>query len=290
MHRMEQKMAKSTRAESKNNKKKSESTPAEAPNQGIWSGTVSFSLVAIPVRLVRSVEPGRVSFHMLHTKDYSPLQRKMFCPEEGKIVPPEEIIRGFEIEPGKHVLLSDKELESVSPDRSRTIEIAEFIDIKEVDTIYYDHPYFLVPLKGGEKSYRLLAESMKRTNKAGLAKFVLDEREYLVLIMSRDGALAVSTLHYADEILSDNGAVAVSEVSREEENIVKKNITAMMTSFAPEKFSNIRREKLQNIIDKKLKKKDVVEAPELEEEDTTEGMADLMSALEKSMHAMKKGT
>lgn len=283
-------MANSAKAETKNNKKKSESTPAESPHQGIWSGTVSFSLVAIPVRLVRSVEPGRVSFHMLHNKDYSPLQRKMFCPEDGKIVPPEEIIRGFEIEPGKHVLLSEKELESVSPDRSRTIEIAEFIDIKEVDTIYYDHPYFLVPLKGGEKSYRLLAESMKRTNKAGLAKFVLDEREYLVLIMSRDGALAVSTLHYADEILSGSGATAVLEVSKEEEDSVKKSISAMMADFAPEKYADIRREKILSIITKKIKKKDEVVAPELEEEDTAEGIADLMSALEKSMQATKKGT
>ena len=98
--------------------------------------------------------------------------------------PPDEIIRGYEIGPDKYVLVTDEELESVSPERSRTIEIIEFIDMKEVDSIYYDHPYYLVPLKGGEKAYRLLVEVMRRTNKAGLAKFVLGEREYLVAVKS----------------------------------------------------------------------------------------------------------
>jgi DNA end-binding protein Ku len=148
------------------------------PVQGIWSGTISFSLVAIPVQLVKAIEPGRISFRTLHSKDYSPLARRMFCPEEGVLVPPDEIIRGYEIGPDRYILVTDEELESLSPERSRTIEIIEFIDLKEVDLIYYGHPYYLVPMKGGEKAYRLLAEAMRRTNKAGLAKFVLREREY----------------------------------------------------------------------------------------------------------------
>jgi DNA end-binding protein Ku len=265
--------------------------PAPEPvSQGIWSGTISFSLVAIPVRLVKSVEPGRVSFHLLHSKDYSPLERKMFCPEEGKVVTHEEIVRGYEIEPGKHVIMTDEELESVSPDRSRTIEITEFIDLQEVDPIYYDHPYFLVPLKGGEKSYCLLAESLKRTSRAGVAKFVLDEREYLVLIMSRDGALAVSTLHYSDEIAppAADRVSSATGATKEEINTVKKSIQGMMSAFTPEKYSNSRREKLLEIVTKKEKKKAAIEAPELEEEEKTEGMADLMSALEKSMRLVKK--
>ena len=139
----------------------------ETAGQGIWSGTISFSLVAIPVQLVRAVEPGRVSFRLLHSTDYSPLLRRMVCPEEEKMVPPEEIIRGYEIGPDKYILITDEELESVSPERSRTIEIVEFIDMEEVDPIYYDHPYYLVPAKGGEKAYRLLAEVMRRTKQGG---------------------------------------------------------------------------------------------------------------------------
>ncbi len=159
--------------------------------QGIWRGTISFSLVAIPVQLVRAVEPGRVSFHLLHNKDYSPLLRRMYCPREEKIVAPDEIVRGYEIGPDKYILITDEELESVSPERSRTIEIIEFIDMKDVDSIYYDHPYYLIPSKGGEKAYQLLVEVMRRTNKAGLAKFVLGEREYLVAIKSTQGALSL---------------------------------------------------------------------------------------------------
>ena len=114
-------------------------------------------------QLVKAVEPGRVSFRMLHSKDYSPLLRRMVCPKEEKIVPPDEIVRGYEIGPDKYILVTDEELESVSPERSRTIEIIEFIDMEEVDSIYYDHPYYLVPVKGGEKAYRLLVEVMRRT-------------------------------------------------------------------------------------------------------------------------------
>src|SRR5512145_2541418 len=169
--------------------------------QGIWSGTISFSLVAIPVQLVKAVSPGRISFRLLHSTDYSPLARRMFCPEQDTMVPPEEIIRGYEIGPDRYIPITDEELESVSPERSRTIEIVEFIDMDEVDPLYFDHPYYLVPLKGGEKSYQLLAEAMRQTNRAGLATFVLAEREYMVAVKSTEGALCLVTLHYSDELL-----------------------------------------------------------------------------------------
>jgi DNA end-binding protein Ku len=200
--------------------------------QGIWSGTISFSLVAIPVRLVKAIEPGRISLHLLHSKDYSPLVRRMFCPEEETVVSPDEIVRGYEIVPDQYILMTDEELESVSPERSRTIEIVEFIDVKEVDPVYYDHAYYLVPSKGGEKAYRLLAEVMRRTNKAGLAKFVLAEREYLVAITSKDGALAVTTLHYSEEILSDEGFLPKNgKASAEEQIRIKKSIEGMIEDF-----------------------------------------------------------
>ena len=260
------------------------------PLQGIWSGTISFSLVAIPVRLVKAVEPGRVSFHMLHNKDYSPLKRKMFCPDEEKMVPPEEIIRGYEVSPGKHIMITEEELESVSPDRSRTIEIGEFIDLNEVDPIYFDHPYFLTPLKGGEKSYQLLTEAMKRANKAGLAKFVLGEREYLVTVKARDGVLELCTLHYSDEILSgDEYAPKMDETTESEKNSIKGSIKKMMSPFSPGKYSDPRREKLLGILKEKTKEKNRVTAPETEEEGSAEGYEDLVSALEDSMKKMKKG-
>ena len=256
--------------------------------QGIWSGTISFSLVAIPVQLVKAVEPGRVSFRMLHSKDYSPLARRMFCPEQEKLVPPEEIIRGYEIGPDRYLPITDEELASVSPERSRTIEIVEFIDMKEVDSIYYDHPYYLVPSKGGEKAYRLLVEVMSRTNKAGLAKFVLAEREYLVAVRSTEGALALITLHYSEEILPSGEFVPKQETfEAEEKSRMKKSITKMMADFDPGKYANERRGKVMDLIKKKAKGKAPVDAPAVGEEEG-EGPADLIAALEESMREVKK--
>ncbi len=276
----------------KKNSSKSEKKPEQPPEtpaiQGLWSGIISFSLVAIPVRLVKAVEPGRISFRTLHNRDYAPLQRKMYCPEEGTIVPADEIIRGYEIASGHHITITDEELESVSPERSRTIEIAEFVDLNEVDPIYYDHPYFLVPLKGGEKSYSLLAEAMQRTNKAGIAQFVMDEREYLVTVKSKDGALALSTLHYSDEILAEeNIAPHRDEAGDKEKSTIKNSIKKMMTGFAPDKYADGRRNKLMEILMKKAKGRARVEAPAVEEE-PGEAVADLMAALEESMRKAKK--
>jgi DNA end-binding protein Ku len=256
--------------------------------QGIWSGTISFSLVAIPVRLVKAIEPGRVSFHLLHSKDHSRLSRRMFCPREGTTVPPDEIIRGYEILPDKYILMTDEELESVSPERSRTIEIVDFIDMKEVDPIYYDHPYYLVPLKGGEKAYQLLVEVMRRTKKAGLAKFVLAEREYPVAVTSRDGALALTTLHYSDDILpAEDVSPKQGTIDADEERRIKVRIERMVRDFDPGKYSDGRRKKLLDLLAAKAKEQEPVEAPAVEEEEG-EGPADLMAALEESMRKMKE--
>ena len=271
-----------------------ELTPNEANEpvlHAIWDGTISFSLVAIPVQLVRAVEPGRVSFRLLHRKDFSPLARRMVCPEEKKIVPPDETIRGYEIGPDKYILITDEELESVTPDRSRTIEIVEFINLEDVDAIYYDHPYYLIPAKGGEKAYRMLAEVMRRTEKAGLAKFVLGEREYLVAVKSTAGALTLITLHYSEEILPDDDiAPEAGETSAEDEDTgrLKKIIQSMTGSFKPDRFADERRKKILKLLEKKVKQHAEVATPEVEEEEGMEGPADLVAALKESMDKMKK--
>lgn len=260
----------------------------EAAAQGIWSGTISFSLVAIPVQLVKAIEPGRVSFRMLHSKDYSPLLRRMVCPKEEKIVPPEEIVRGYEIGPEKYILITDEELESVSPERSRTIEIVEFIDLAEIDSLYYDQPYYLVPAKGGEKAYRLLVEVMRQTRKAGLAKFVLGEREYLVALKSTEDALALITLHYSEEILTDEEiAPDGGEMEPEKTGRLKKIIAEMTADFDPGKYADERRKKIVKLLKKKVKEQAPVEAPEVEEEGG-DGPADLIAVLEESMRKVKK--
>jgi len=256
--------------------------------QGIWSGTISFSLVAIPVRLVTAVEPGRVTFRMLHSKDYSPLKRTMFCPEEQTMVPQDEIVRGYELKPDTYVLMTDEELESVSPERSRTIEVLEFIDAKEVDTVFYDHPYYLVPSKGGEKAYQLLVEVLHRTGKAGLAKFVLAEREYLVAVMSRDGALELITLHYHGEILPFGDIAPKKDAGdAEEEKRMLKSIRNMTKDFDPGLYADKRRTRIMDLVMRKAKEQAPVEAPAPADEEG-EGPPDLVAALEESMRSMKE--
>jgi DNA end-binding protein Ku len=251
--------------------------------QGIWSGTISFSLVAIPVQLVRAVTPGRISFRLLHGTDYSPLARRMFCPKQETLVPPEEIVRGYEIEPGRYLPVTDEELESVSPERSRTIEIVEFIDMDEVDPLYYDHPYYLVPMKGGEKAYRLLAEALRQTNRAGLAKFVLAEREHLVAVRCREGALTLVTLHYREELLP-----AAAPPTGERTDIgMKERIARMLTGFDPAKYADARREKLLDLLKRKAEETAPVEAPQVAA-DEGEGPPDLVAALEVIMREVKK--
>jgi DNA end-binding protein Ku len=212
----------------------------------------------------------------------------MFCPKEERIVPPDEIIRGYEIGPDRYLLITDEELESVSPERSRTIEIVEFIDMKEVDPIYYDHPYYLVPSKGGEKSYRLLAEVMRRTNKAGLAKFVLGEREYLVAVKSSEGAIILITLHYREEILPDEDiSPKEEEIAADEQSRIKQSMKKMLADFNPGQYADARREKIVALLKQKAREKAQVQAPEVEKE-AGEGPADLIAALEESMRNVKK--
>jgi DNA end-binding protein Ku len=260
---------------------------AETATHVIWSGAISFSLVAIPVQLVVAIEKSRVSFRMLHKKDYSPLVRRMFCPEEETLVPPDEIVRGYEISPGKYILVSDEELESVASERSRTIEITEFIDLKEIDPVYFGHPYYLVPQKGGEKAYRLLAEVMQRANRTGLAKLVLADREYLVAVKSSGGALELITLHYSGDVLSYDGAPETAKASEADRSRIKKSIKKMMTDFDPEKYTDSRRKKILALLDKKVKAHAEVEAPG-EAEEEAEGPADLITALRESMRKVKK--
>ena len=180
----------------------------------------------------------------------------MFCPEEEKIVPPDEIIRGYEIGPDKYVLMTDERtgirVARTEPhNRDRRVHRSE-----GVDPIYYDHPYYLVPLKGGEKAYRLLVEVMRRTNKAGLAKFVLGDREYLVAIKSAEGALSLITLHYSEEILPDEDILpGKGKTETEEKSRIKKIIKGMITDFSPEKYADGRQEKDDGSSEEKGKRK-----------------------------------
>ncbi len=254
--------------------------------QGMWSGTISFSLVAIPVQLVRAVTPGRISFRLLHATDYAPLARRMVCPDHGGPVPAEEIVRGYEIAPEHYLTVSDEELESLTPERSRTIEILDFIDLHDIDPLYFDRPYHLVPRKGGEKAYQLLAEAMEQTGRAGLAKFVLAEREHLVAVRSSGGALSLVTLHYSEELLAGGTVVPASAAPADVKERITADVEALRAEFEPAKYADVRRQRLLEIIERKLREGAPVEAPPVTVAEG-EGPPDLVAALEDIMRAMR---
>lgn len=253
--------------------------------RGIWSGTVSFGLVAIPVSLVPAVRPGRAEFRLLHRKDNAPLRREMVCPAHDAPVDPEHMVRGFEVKPGGFVTVTDEELRALEPKRSRTIEISDFVDAAAIDPVYYDRPYYLLP-DGAEKPYRLLVRALSEQNRAGIARFVLYDREHLAALRAMDGLLCLFLLHFHDEIAPIGGLAPKAAASPADVKTIEKLIREMAGPFDPRKYPDRDAEKLRRLIASKEKKKgSVVEAPELEEEAGEEaagegGPDDFIGALE----------
>src|SRR5918999_2560214 len=165
--------------------------------RSIWSGAISFGLVNVPVKLYSAVSRKTVRFHQLHEKDGSRIQQKRFCAQEDEEVPWEEIVKGYEIGPDRYVTISPEELEAVEPKKTRTIDIEDFVDLEEIDPIFYDHPYYLAPDTGAAKAYNLLVDAMEDSGKVAVARVVLRSKEHLVAIRPRDGALAMETMLFA---------------------------------------------------------------------------------------------
>ena len=251
----------------------------------IWSGTVSFGLVAIPVRLFTAVEKIKAPFKVLHMSDNSPVSRRMYCPMEKSFIYPEHILRGYEASEGRYIPLYDSELGSVSPERSRNIEIREFVGLEEIGAVYYDRPYYLLPGKGVEKPYELLTEALRRTGKGGLAVFVLRDRQHLSLVRPLGGVLGLMLLHYQNEMQPP-------EVGPESESTpgyrgsVLRAVLAMKKKFEPVSSSeNSYFSALNELIREKSEKEDPVNAPAriITEEALPEELLEALSeSLEKS--------
>jgi DNA end-binding protein Ku len=169
----------------------------------LWTGTLSFGLISIPVAVHPAVreDRGRARFRLLHDADLAPLERKMVCPEHGRVVSAEHTAMGYQIEPGKYVIVEEEELRALAPKRSRTIEIGEFVPLDQIDPLMFDAAYFIVPT-GPAKPYQLLVEVLGESGRAGIAEFVMHQREYLVAVRSIDGLLMLNTLHYTAQIRS----------------------------------------------------------------------------------------
>lgn len=257
-------------------------------SRSIWTGSITFGLVNIPVKLFVAVREQNLQFHMLHDQDHVRLQRKMVCPKDGKEVHNEHVVKGYEISPGQYVVVKESELEAAAPRKSKTIEIEDFVALDEIDPVYFDRPYYIVPQEQGAKAYRLLVESMEKSKKVGIARFVMRAKEYLCALRPQAGALILETMHFNDEVIpvdKVDGVPHKSKVDDRELKMASQLIDSLTTKFKPDKYHDTYREAVQEIIEKKAEGEEIVTQPEVSEK---KGRAsNLMAALEASLASAK---
>ena len=260
--------------------------------RAIWNGSISFGLVNVPVKLYSAVQgSAQVSFHQLHATDKSRIKQKRVCAKDGEEVPYEEIVKGYEIAPGQYVVIEPEELEALDPEASRTIDIEDFVDLDEIDPVYYDRPYYLGPYdKASAKAYRLLLDAMRETNKVAIARFVMRTKQYLAAIRPKDGVLVLSTMNYADEIAPSDEVEGSNEtddvdVKPRELEMAKQLIASLSDDFDPTKYEDEYRVRVIELIEKKAAGEEIVVEPTTEE---PARVVDLMAALEESLNAAKQ--
>jgi DNA end-binding protein Ku len=253
----------------------------------LWTGSLSFGLVNVPVRVVSGARDLDLHFRQLH--DGQPVEVKRWCTKEDREVPYEEIARSFEFDDGETVVVTDEELEGLAPDRTRTIEIDAFVDLAEVDPIYFDHPYLLEPAAdndGALRAYRLLLEVMARTERAALGTFVMRTKEYRGIVRARDGVLSLTTMRMHDEVRSqenvDTGKGA--KVAKKQLDTALQLIEAMSSDWDPSSFEDHYRERLTKVVETKRKGR-TVKAPKQVDEPAP--VPDLMAALRESLDAAR---
>jgi DNA end-binding protein Ku len=259
----------------------------------VWSGSISFGLVNIPVRLFTAVREQRVAFHLLHDQDKVRLRRKIVSSASGREIHPEHIVRGYEVGPGRYVIVSQEELEACAPEKTKAIEITDFVRLSEIDPVYYERPYFVLPQKGAARSYRLIVEAMKRSKRVGVARVVIHEKEYLVALRPLGDLLCLSTMHLSDEVVPrDPIEEAVEDVEPGEREVkaAEKLITSMVEKFNPRRYEDAYRDCVKRIVEQKAAAEAPVTpaAPAAKEAKSHESRAtDLMSALEASLARAK---
>jgi len=257
----------------------------------IWSGSISFGLVNVPVKLVSATSPKEVRFHMLHDKDGGRIQQKWVCAIDGEEVAWEHIAKGFEVSKGRYVTVAREELEAFAPKATRSIDIEDFVDPSQIDPIYYDHSYYLVPDRGAARPYALLREAMKSTGKVGIGQLVLRTKQYLAAVRPMGKALALSTMLHADEVVEQSeleGVPGAESKPREKElRMAEQLVESLATDFDPKKYKDTYREQVLALLERKAEGQEIVAEPA--EEKPRGKVVNLMDALARSLAAAHKG-
>jgi len=254
----------------------------------MWTGSISFGLVNIPVKLFSAVHHQEVSFHQLHNKDGGRIRQKRVCEVDGKEVSYEDIDKGYEVSPGNYVMIDPKELQKLNPKATRAIDIEDFVDLEDVDPLFYDGNYYLAPDKGAAKPYALLLEAMRRTKKVGIARMVMRTKQYLCAIRPRGDALVLHTLLYADEIVSEDDVESIGKhtaPAARELHMAEQLVGSLSGKWTPDKYHDEYREQVLDMIKKKAEGQEIV-APVAEEE--PQKVVNLMDALRKSLSNVGK--
>jgi DNA end-binding protein Ku len=250
----------------------------------IWSGSISFGLVNVPVKLMTATSPKDVRFHQLHKTDGGRVNQKRVCSLDGQEVDYTEIVKGYEIRRGEYVVVEPEELEALAPEASRVIDLEEFVDLADIDPLFFEHSYYLVPDGPAARPYALLVEAMEGTGKAGIGRFVLRTKQYLAALRPREGALVLSTLLFADEVVDatqlEVQTTKETKPSSRELDMARQLVDSFSAEWDPEKYKDDYREKVLAMIEAKAEGNEIA-VPEAAEKPAP--VVDLMAALEASL-------
>jgi DNA end-binding protein Ku len=259
--------------------------------RSIWSGAISFGLVNVPVKLYSAVSRKTVRFNQLNAETGNRIQQKRVDPETGEEVPYEQIVKGFELTKDRYVIVTPDEMDALDPERTRTVDIEDFVDLEEIDPIYYDHPYYLVPDKGAAKAYGLLLQAMEASGKVAIARVVLRSKEQLVAIRPAGELLMMETMIFHDEVvphdeIDDLPEAKELKASDREVKMAQQLIDSLSSDFEPEKYRDEYRDKVLDLIERKAQGEEIAIQPEAP---APAKVPDLMAALEASLAAVKSG-
>jgi len=258
--------------------------------RAIWSGTISFGLLNVPVRLFSAVARRNIALREIRESDSARIKHRRVAEGTDEEVPYENIVKAYELSPGQYVPLSKDEMAAMAPEKTRAIDVQDFVDIEEIDPMYFDSPYYLGPAEGAEKAYSLLAAAMESSGKAAIARFVFRNKEHLAALRASDGVLTLTTMRFHDEVvppsdLDDSLPDKKPKVAKREREMAEQLIKSLSTDFDPGAYRDEYREQLLALIERKAEGKEIV-APEAEAPKATKA-PDLMAALEESIAAVK---
>jgi len=252
----------------------------------VWKGHITFGLVSIPVRLSVAARSETIGFNQLHKSDHSRVKQKLFCDAEDKMIERSEIVKGYEYEKGKYVVISDEDIKKMQPKTAKVMEILEFVKVEELDPVYLENSYYAQPEEAGEKPYTLLFEAMRRSGVVGIAKATMSQREHVVVVRPGKFGLLLHTMYYQDEVRATDEFRTNLEIVKDQElKMAQTFIEALAGTFEPSKFHDTYRLSVKAMIDAKIAGEEVVAAPEAVE---LAPVVDIMEALRSSLEALKK--